>query len=214
MKVGVIPSLKLSDLQFDTKNANKGNARGRKVIASSLEQFGAGRSVLIDRDGKLIAGNKTVEGATAAGIDDVIIVQTDGTQLVAVQRTDLSLDDVKARGLAVADNRTAELGLEWDAANLSELSGDLDLKPFFTEAELNSLNGTEETEADPEEEWEGMPDANNENVAKRHLTLHFRSDEDVQLFADLIQQQITDKTKYIWYPYQEPMDSEAKRYGE
>jgi len=38
--------------------------------------------------------------------------------------------------LAVADNRTAELGLEWDPAVLAELSTELDLKPFFTDAEL------------------------------------------------------------------------------
>jgi hypothetical protein len=46
-------------------------------------------------------------------LKDVIIFQLDGTQLVAVQRTDLSLGDPKARAIAMADNRTAEIGLEW-----------------------------------------------------------------------------------------------------
>lgn len=103
--------MKLSDLKQDSKNANTGTQRGREVLASSLEQYGAGRSVLIDKDGNLIAGNKTAEQAANAGIEDVIVVQTDGSQLVAVQRTDLSIDDPKARGLAVVTTAHPSLGL-------------------------------------------------------------------------------------------------------
>jgi hypothetical protein len=129
--------LKLSELKPDTKNANRGTKRGRETVAKSLQQFGAGRSVLIDKNGNILAGNTTVKQAVAAGIQDVIVVQTDGTQLVAVQRTDLSIDDPKARGLAVADNRTAELGLDWDADILG--SADFDLLPYFTAEELGKL---------------------------------------------------------------------------
>lgn len=135
--------MKLSELKPDSRNANKGTKRGRALVAKSLEQFGAGRSVLIDRDGNLIAGNKTAEQAAAAGITDVVVVQTDGTQLVAVQRTDLSLDDPKARGLAVADNRTSELSLEWDADVLAKLCVDLDLQPYFDVTELRELGAIE-----------------------------------------------------------------------
>lgn len=100
-----ITAARTVDLQADDRNANRGTARGRKAVAKSLQDYGAGRSVLIDRDGRLIAGNKTVAQASAIGIDDVIVFRTDGTKLVAVQRTDLSLDDPKARALAIADNR-------------------------------------------------------------------------------------------------------------
>jgi hypothetical protein len=133
--------LRLTDLKPDNKNANRGTKRGRAAVAKSLQDFGAGRSVLIDRDGRLIAGNKTVEQASAAGIQDVIVIPTDGTQLVAVQRTDLSLDDPKARGLAIADNRAGELGLEWDPEVLGELAADLDLQPYFTDDELKEITG-------------------------------------------------------------------------
>jgi hypothetical protein len=205
--------MKLSDLKQDSKNANKGTPRGRKVLASSLEQYGAGRSVLIDRDGNLIAGNKTAQQAANAGIEDVIVVQTDGTQLVAVQRTDLSMDDPKALGLAVADNRSSEVGLQWDADVLKELSVDLDLQPYFTEAELADLTGTVLPDPDDaEDEWDGMPEADNEDVAKRHLTIHFLTEQDVQDFANLIQQSITDKTKYIWYPQQKPLVLKTTKY--
>jgi len=129
--------VRIADLIPDRRNANKGTKRGHSAVAHSLKELGAGRSILIDRAGRIIAGTKTAANAAAAGIEDVVVVQTDGSQIVAVQRTDLDLEnDPKAKALAVADNRTAELGLEWDPAVLGELSGDLDLKPFFTDEEL------------------------------------------------------------------------------
>jgi hypothetical protein len=134
--------LKITDLQPDAHNANRGTKRGHDAVTSSLKHCGAGRSILIDKHGKIIAGNKTAASAAQAGIDDVLVVPTDGTQIIAVQRTDLDLDtDAKARELAIADNRTAELGLEWDADALAELSADLNLQPYFSDTQLSELTG-------------------------------------------------------------------------
>jgi hypothetical protein len=137
--------MKTSDLIPDNKNANKGTARGRKAVASSLKRYGAGRSILIDRDNRIIAGNKTAEGAQDM---PVRIVETDGTELIAVKRTDLSLDDATGKELAIADNRTAELGLEWDADILKDIATEADLMPFFDSKEIAKLCGErEETES-------------------------------------------------------------------
>ena len=208
--------MKLSDLKPDAKNANRGTIRGRKAVAESLSRFGAGRSVLVDKDGKLIAGNKTAEQAAAAGLqDDVIVVQSDGSKLVVVQRTDLSLDDPKAIALAIADNRTNEVGIEWDPAILNELSADLELKPFFTDAELDSATGKSAAEPiDADAEWQGMPEAHNENVQARQVVVHFKTEEDVQDFAKLLQQTITPQTKYIWYPIERPIVARKTKYVE
>src|SRR3990167_5216556 len=84
---------KISDLTLDTRNANTGTERGLAMLETSLRKRGAGRSVLLDRHGRAIAGNKTIEKAIDIGFEDVIIVKTDGTKLVAVQREDLDLDD-------------------------------------------------------------------------------------------------------------------------
>jgi hypothetical protein len=129
--------LKLSQLKSDPHNANRGTKRGGELVAKSLQQFGAARSLVCDRDGFILAGNQTAKQAAAAGIeDDVILVQTNGTQLVVVQRTDLSIDDPKAKGLAVADNRSAELGLDWNADILLSID---DLQPYFSTVELTKL---------------------------------------------------------------------------
>lgn len=48
---------KVSDLQPDKRNANKGTERGLKALDHSLRQYGAGRSLLVDKHGRIIAGN-------------------------------------------------------------------------------------------------------------------------------------------------------------
>lgn len=59
---------KVSDLTPDGRNANKGSARGNALIERSLRKYGAGRSILLDRNGAIIAGNKTAENWSAAGM--------------------------------------------------------------------------------------------------------------------------------------------------
>ncbi|HXN73875.1 MAG TPA: hypothetical protein VN861_15115, partial [Candidatus Acidoferrales bacterium] len=117
----------IKELILDEKNANKGTKRGRGLLEDSLEKYGAGRSVVVDRHNRVIAGNKTVEAAVAAGMKSIAVIETDGSSLVAVQRGDLDLKkDKKARELAIADNRIGELDLEWNPEVLASL--DVDLK--------------------------------------------------------------------------------------
>lgn len=133
---------KLSSLMPDPKNANRGTIRGRKVLDESLRKYGAGRSILVDKHGRIIAGNKTAEIAEEIGLDDVIMVQTDGHQLVAVQRTDLDLDDENARMLAYYDNRSGQLDLEWDAEQLqADMLAGVELGGLFDDDELKDILG-------------------------------------------------------------------------
>ena len=130
---------KLADLTQDSRNANKGTARGAQLIQASLRDYGAGRSILLDKHGRIIAGNKTAENAGAIGLDNVLVVQTEGDQLVAVQRMDLDLEDPKARALSIADNRASEVSLDWDIEVLKELATEIALAPFFSPDELEKM---------------------------------------------------------------------------
>lgn len=114
----------LADLTPDGENFNKHTEFGQKLLEESLRKFGAGRSILVDKDGNIIAGNSTTETAAAIGMDDVIVVPTDGKKLVVVQRTDLSLDSPEGRELALADNMTALKGIDIDLAKVQETLGD------------------------------------------------------------------------------------------
>lgn len=131
--------MNISDLRPDKHNARTRTKRGAAAIEASLKQLGAGRSIVIDQNGKVIAGNGVLENAERAGITEVQVVESDGSKIIAVQRTDLNLDtDTKAKQLAIADNRTAELA-EWVPEVLSELSVSVDFKPYFSDSELTKI---------------------------------------------------------------------------
>jgi DNA modification methylase len=137
-------------LTLDPRNANRGTDRGRASLLQSLSDYGAGRSILTDRLGRIIAGNKTFEQARALGVP-VQIVPTDGKVLVVVRRDDLDLDDPAARALAIADNRVAELDLDWDPVMLASLKQEgVALEAFWTPEEWAALTA-EAGDADPAE---------------------------------------------------------------
>ena len=206
----------ISDLQSDKRNARKRTPRGRKAIETSLRDLGAGRSIVIDRQGRIIAGHGTVEAAAKLGIADVWVIKSDGTKLIAVQRTDLDLDsDPKAQQLAIADNRASEFA-EWDAAALKDISSTLSLEPFFTASELTDITGDKCDPAnDAQAEWQGMPDYSaSDEMGYRQLIVHFRTPQDVTAFAEAIGQAFSDRAKFIWYPRQQNADMASLKYAE
>lgn len=110
----------ISELKFDDKNFNKHTPRGMSLLEKSLNQFGAGRSILVDKDSNIIAGNGIVEAAANAGITKTKVIETDGTELVVVKRKDVELNSDQGREMALADNATAAADLEWDEENIGE----------------------------------------------------------------------------------------------
>jgi DNA modification methylase len=112
MKSKQTENIKATSLIADDKNFNKGSENGAEMIRKSFQKFGSGRSILIDKNNRIIAGNKSVE---FSGIDDVLIVESDGTQLIAVKRTDIDLDSPQGREMALADNASAKANIVFDA---------------------------------------------------------------------------------------------------
>lgn len=126
----------ISDLLPDQHNANKHTERGTGMLEKSLREFGAARSIVVDKNGRVIGGNATLEQFAAIGMKDIVVVPTNGEQLVVVQRTDMDLEtDARARALSIADNRVAEVDLNWDPEVMSSLEG-VDISSFFTEKEM------------------------------------------------------------------------------
>jgi hypothetical protein len=157
-----VKEVKLSDLKQDQNNYNLGSSRGQAMIETSLQRYGAARSIVLDRDGNILCGNHTAEAAASVGLDEkVIVVQTTGDQLVAVQRTDLSIHDPKAKELGLADNRSNEVSLSWDFAALKSdfENPEMDMSPFFTEREVIEFS-VESGDAWQEEEEQAVPQNN------------------------------------------------------
>lgn len=118
---------KVSDLTFDDKNFNKHTEYGMSLIEKSLRNNGAGRSILIDKNNRIIAGNGVVETAAQIGLEDVQIVESDGTKIIAVKRTDIDLDSKQGREMALADNATGAADLQWDAEAIAEVEEEFDI---------------------------------------------------------------------------------------
>ena len=110
----------IKDLKFDDKNFNKHTEYGMSLLEKSLRENGAGRSILIDKDNNIIAGNGIVEAAGSVGLEKVKIIETSGDEIIAVKRTDIALDSQKGREMALADNATAAADLNWDEDLIQE----------------------------------------------------------------------------------------------
>lgn len=120
---------KIDTLIPDDINANQGTEYGQHLIEKSLRELGAGRSILLDKNNRIIAGNKTIENAASIGLNKVIIVETSGEQIVAVKRTDVDLDSEKGRSLAIADNATAKANIEWDKTAIQQIQEQWGVEP-------------------------------------------------------------------------------------
>ena len=119
----------IESLVPDNNNFNKGTEYGDHLMDESLRRFGLGRSILIDKNNRIIAGNKTAEKAADIGFTDVVVVEVDGNQLVAVKRKDIDLDSAKGRELALADNATGKANLCFDTDLIMQEAEKFDFDP-------------------------------------------------------------------------------------
>ena len=113
----------------DNKNFNKGTEFGDHLMDESLRKFGLGRSILLDKNDRIIAGNKTAEKAAELGFENVLVVETDGNTLVAVKRKDVDLDSAKGREFALADNATSKANLCFDTDLIMQEAEKFDFDP-------------------------------------------------------------------------------------
>jgi DNA modification methylase len=107
-----------------------------------VRDVGLGRSIVATADNVVIAGNKTLAVAQRLNIP-VRVIDTDGGELIVVRRRDLQrASDVRAKELAILDNRTSELDLDWDPDVLAALKADgVPLDALWTDEEFQALLG-------------------------------------------------------------------------
>ena len=183
---------KLSELIPDAHNANKGTARGQNAIINSLRNSGAGRSIVVDRNGRIIGGNKTVEAvAEVFGIDaEIQVIETDGTKLIVHKRNDLDLSDPDpnnpARKLAYADNLTGWASFELDAEQvMADIEAGFDFETIdISLADLGELLDGQVAESLAAGEWGDafgkVPDEDRAPFQQMTFTLHDSQAETVK----------------------------------
>lgn len=110
----------INELKFDENNFNKHNEQGMELLEKSLRENGFGRSILLDKDNNIVGGNGVTEQAKKLGTTKVRVIETDGTEIIAVKRTDLTLDSERGRKMAFADNSVAHVNLQWNEEELQK----------------------------------------------------------------------------------------------
>lgn len=178
-----------------------------KQIAASIREFGFTNPILIDEQNTVIAGHGRLLAADFLSLSKVPSIRLTG------------LTDEQRQAYVIADNKLA-LNAAWDEEMLKQeietlqmLDFDLDLIGF-SDSEIASLFLEQEEGANnAEEEWTNMPEFDQpDNTSYRHVIVHFDNQDDVKEFFSIIGQSSTDKTKSIWYPEIDRMDTESRRY--
>ena len=127
---------------LDPRNARVHDKKNENAIAQSLRKNGAGRSIVIDSENVIIGGNGVFDEAQKLGLP-VRIIESDGSELIAIRRTDLKTSDAKRKALAIADNRCSDLSY-FDDVRLNELLKEVSSTEFadaigFDQREIDKL---------------------------------------------------------------------------
>lgn len=133
------------EIKYDQRNYRDHDQRNLSLIKKSIQRCGAGRSILLDKNGEIIAGNATYKTLQELGIP-VKIIPTDGKTAIALQRTDLDTNDRKRKELAAFDNSTSDK-VHW---NFDNIAADFDLSelPDFGIEALPDMAPVEPVEED------------------------------------------------------------------
>jgi len=186
---------RLSELKPWPRNPRQIKTDQAKRLVESFEQFGQVETIAVGPDGEVYNGHQRL---------NVLMAQYGKDYEVEVRVSSRPLTEKEREKLTVFLHKGA--AGEWDFDTLSEWDMDdlLDwgFKPF--ELGLNSDGN------DPNAEWQGMPEFEQEDLlAVKSVKVNFLLLEDVKSFAELINQNITEKTRSIWYPKQVPVSEEV-----
>ena len=131
--------MQLKDLKQDKRNYRKHNDRNISLIRKSVDDCGLGRSIVIDNENEIIAGNGLVSAISKN--TPIKVIESTGKELIVVKRTDLSTKDEKRKKLAVMDNSASDssefdlelLKLDFDDFKLQEMGIDIETTEEETE---------------------------------------------------------------------------------
>lgn len=189
-----IIELKLSEIKPYEKNPRQ--KRDIEKVAQSIKEFGWQQPIVVDKGNVIVVGHSRYEAAKMLGHEKVPIVIAD-------------ISPQKAKAYRIADNKTNQYS-DWDFTKLHKELGELldenyDLSNLgFEEAELESIITFDRGDGDwldTKKEWEGMPEFEHDDLSPyMAIRVNFVNKEAVEKFFQLIRQDYTEKTKYIWFP--------------
>jgi site-specific DNA-methyltransferase (adenine-specific) len=154
-------TINIDELKPDVHNANKGTELGQRTITNSVAETGLHRGIVVDKNNRVPAGNKTLEAARKAGYKKAVVVETDGDTLVVTKRIDFDLTDSDpnnpARRAAYYDNASALYDIDFDpVVLLADVNAGIDFDNIFEDGFIDGCISQMEVETpfDFDGEWD------------------------------------------------------------
>lgn len=144
---------KLSDLIPDKRNANKHSEHGMAMLEKGLRKNGLGRSILISADNEIIAGNGVTETAGSIGIEKVRVIETDGTEVIAVKRNDIKSGTKEFYEMALSDNIIAKENIVMDAEVVDAICEEYEIEGYGAEDIFKEQSDNEPSGYDTPQWW-------------------------------------------------------------
>lgn len=154
-------TVKLSDITPDDRNANAHTERGAYMLRRSLERFGFLEPGVLDANNRIIGGNNRTEAAAdVLDASEAVVIDIDGKTPVFVRRRDLDLTTPRGREAAIALNRAAQVGIQFDAFELdAHLEDGVDISDWFRVDELDALRIDDELDMKEPADLRSLGDA-------------------------------------------------------
>jgi ParB-like chromosome segregation protein Spo0J len=196
---------KVSDLAPYAKNPRTHSESQVRLIADSIQRFGFTNPILLNGQNNILAGHGRLLAAAKLKLNEVPCIDLDG------------LSPAEQRAYIIADNQLA-IAAGWDLSLLAEelqaiaLDG-IDVTSLgFSEAELATLESIG-AKLDSQDEWSGMPEfSQSGDRAFRRLVVHFPDQESVDKFSELFGMELTERTRFAWYPPQQEREHSKSHY--
>lgn len=180
-------------------------------IIQSIEQHGIYRNIVVADDFTVLAGHGVMKACRKMGLKEVPVIKlsikSDSPQALKL----LAGDNETGRLAQVNDRMLSEILREvkdFDAVGLIG-SGFDDM--MLANLVMISRTSKEISNINEAAEWVGMPDYE-PREEQFSISVHFLSEDDKELFFNVIGQKYTDKTKSIYFPYKERNDMASLKY--
>ena len=207
--------MKILEMETDSlipyeKNPRKISGKAIEKVAESIEKYGFNQPVVVNQDNVICVGHTRWNAAKKLGLRTVPVLQK-------------TMTEEQFKKYNIADNKVAEFS-QWDYDLLSEQilnmkMENIEIKEIgFENFELENILKYSELQEDyeqnsdeeknhpnePDKEWEGMPEPENQLVKPfKTLLVYFENKQDLDEFSKKIGVALTEKTKYTWYPEKE-----------
>lgn len=192
--------VKLGDLKPWARNPKTiSKAHARRLLANHKD-FGQWQDVAIGPENEVYDGHQRLNVWLAAYGPEYEITAKRASRALTEQERERFVIEAH---VGTVGSLNYDALANWNAPGLMEAGFDADLLKDLrlSAAAVTNFLGSEAQPNDPMQEWEGMPEYNQDDIKPvKDILVHFYTDDDIKVFSELIGQKITKETKSIWFP--------------